>query len=500
MIRSRRPGAAPAHVTTARQAVSPASGKAAASSQLSAAGLGWTLIAGTTTRSANVPCVGEPRMSNVSAARAPRRRPRRAPSRSRPRRRAAMPSTPVTDRRDAACAVGAERHGDRRGGITPDPPVAAVERGGDEVDHDLAGAGFRAGRFVRSRSGARSRRASDVLHAWPHPCPIRSPRGLTRRCATSSPSSSRSTPSTPTSCPAGRASWRSPASSPAGSSAPASRRASTRSHPAGPNVIGVARGSGGGRTLLLNGHTDTVGHDGYERPLEPRIEGDRLYGRGSFDMKGGTAAALWACAEAAAARAGGRRDGRRRVRRGVREHRHPGRRARRCAADAAIVTEPTGLEVCGRAQGLRLARDRDRRSRRARLAAAARRGRDREGRPRSHRHRASSAARLAAGPGHALLGTGLGARLADRGRAGALELPRALPRAARAPHRARRGRRARRARRCASSCRGRARRSRAARRGAHDARAAALRDRARRGDRAPRARRTPSACSAARRR
>ena len=65
------------------------------------------------------------------------------------------------------------------------------------------------------------------------------------------------------------------------------------------NVIGVARGRGGGRSLLLNGHTDTVGHDGYERPLEPRVEGDRLYGRGSFDMKGGTAAALWACAEAA---------------------------------------------------------------------------------------------------------------------------------------------------------------------------------------------------------
>ena len=65
------------------------------------------------------------------------------------------------------------------------------------------------------------------------------------------------------------------------------------------NVIGVARGSGGGRTLLLNGHTDTVGHDGYERPLEPRVEGDRLYGRGGFDMKGGVAAALWACAEAA---------------------------------------------------------------------------------------------------------------------------------------------------------------------------------------------------------
>jgi acetylornithine deacetylase len=29
--------------------------------------------------------------------------------------------------------------------------------------------------------------------------------------------------------------------------------------PGRPNVIGVARGSGGGRTLMLNGHLDTVG-------------------------------------------------------------------------------------------------------------------------------------------------------------------------------------------------------------------------------------------------
>ena len=45
--------------------------------------------------------------------------------------------------------------------------------------------------------------------------------------------------------------------------------------PGRPNVIGIARGSGGGRTLLLNAHTDTVGVAGMERPHEPR-RGERV--------------------------------------------------------------------------------------------------------------------------------------------------------------------------------------------------------------------------------
>lgn len=58
-----------------------------------------------------------------------------------------------------------------------------------------------------------------------------------------------------------------------------------------PNVVGVRRGSGGGRSILLNAHIDTVAsgdpaawtHD----PLSGAVEGDLLYGRGSCDMKGG---------------------------------------------------------------------------------------------------------------------------------------------------------------------------------------------------------------------
>ena len=55
--------------------------------------------------------------------------------------------------------------------------------------------------------------------------------------------------------------------------------------PARPNVVARARGTGNGRWLLLNAHMDTVGLAGMEQPLEPRVEGDRLYGRGAYDMK-----------------------------------------------------------------------------------------------------------------------------------------------------------------------------------------------------------------------
>jgi acetylornithine deacetylase len=70
--------------------------------------------------------------------------------------------------------------------------------------------------------------------------------------------------------------------------------------PGRPNVVGVARGTGGGRTLLLNGHMDTVGVAGMPEGHRPRIEREagRLYGRGAYDMKGGLAACMLAVAEA----------------------------------------------------------------------------------------------------------------------------------------------------------------------------------------------------------
>lgn len=65
-----------------------------------------------------------------------------------------------------------------------------------------------------------------------------------------------------------------------------------------PNVVGIARGTGGGKTLLLNGHMDTVGIAGMTNAHRPVIKDSRMYGRGAYDMKSGLAACMIAVAEA----------------------------------------------------------------------------------------------------------------------------------------------------------------------------------------------------------
>jgi len=63
--------------------------------------------------------------------------------------------------------------------------------------------------------------------------------------------------------------------------------------PGRPNVVGVLKGAGGGRSLILNGHTDTVGVNYFEGdPFNPVVRDGRLHGRGSIDMKGGLAATM----------------------------------------------------------------------------------------------------------------------------------------------------------------------------------------------------------------
>ncbi|MGO9413243.1 MAG: M20/M25/M40 family metallo-hydrolase [Spirochaetia bacterium] len=111
-----------------------------------------------------------------------------------------------------------------------------------------------------------------------------------------------------------------------------------------PNVIAIARGSGGGKTLMLNAHMDTVGVAGMENPFRPIVRNDRLCGRGSMDTKSALAAFMMAVAAA--------------KKRGLRgaavltavvdeEYASVGTEAvvKRWKADAALVGEPTGLQI-----------------------------------------------------------------------------------------------------------------------------------------------------------
>lgn len=71
--------------------------------------------------------------------------------------------------------------------------------------------------------------------------------------------------------------------------------------PGRPSIIATARGTGGGRSLLLNGHLDTVGVDTYEGDaFAGEVRDGSVFGRGAFDMKAGLAAIMVAAARAVA--------------------------------------------------------------------------------------------------------------------------------------------------------------------------------------------------------
>lgn len=115
--------------------------------------------------------------------------------------------------------------------------------------------------------------------------------------------------------------------------------------PRRPSVIGIARGTGGGRSLMLNAHMDTVGVVGMERPHDPYIQDNRLYGRGAYDMKGGLAAIM--AAGSAAKQLQLRGDV---IVTAVADEEYASigtsSIVKSWHADAAIVTEPTDLNIC----------------------------------------------------------------------------------------------------------------------------------------------------------
>lgn len=112
-----------------------------------------------------------------------------------------------------------------------------------------------------------------------------------------------------------------------------------------PSVVGVVPGKGGGRTLMLNAHMDTVGAGGMRDPFKPAVVSGRIYGRGAYDMKGSLAAIMVAAKEAKRLELQGDllitavAD---------EEVASLGTSAvlERYKADAAIVTEPTELRLC----------------------------------------------------------------------------------------------------------------------------------------------------------
>jgi acetylornithine deacetylase len=114
------------------------------------------------------------------------------------------------------------------------------------------------------------------------------------------------------------------------------------------NVVGILKGTGSGRSLLLNAHMDTVGVEGMViDPFGAEIHDGRLYGRGSQDMKGSLAAMLGV---AKAFTDGGVELAGDLLITAVADEEYASlgieHLVQQVKADAAIVTEPTDLALC----------------------------------------------------------------------------------------------------------------------------------------------------------
>jgi acetylornithine deacetylase len=112
-------------------------------------------------------------------------------------------------------------------------------------------------------------------------------------------------------------------------------------------AVGTLKGTGGGRSLMLNGHADTVGVDGMPEPFSAIVRNGRLYGRGAHDMKGSLAACIGAAKALVDARARLKGD---LVIAAVADEEYGSLGTTdlvgRYRVDAAIVTEPTNLDIC----------------------------------------------------------------------------------------------------------------------------------------------------------
>jgi acetylornithine deacetylase len=72
----------------------------------------------------------------------------------------------------------------------------------------------------------------------------------------------------------------------------------TESYEGRPNILATSKGKGGGRSVLLNGHTDVIpagpAESWTDDPWAANIRDNRIYGRGACDMKSGVASQVLA--------------------------------------------------------------------------------------------------------------------------------------------------------------------------------------------------------------
>jgi acetylornithine deacetylase len=113
------------------------------------------------------------------------------------------------------------------------------------------------------------------------------------------------------------------------------------------NVVAVLRGTGGGRSLMLNGHMDTVGVEGMSiEPFRPVLKDGFLHGRGTCDMKGAIAAMIGAAKSLAGSQSKLRGD---LILSFVVDEEHTSvgiaKLVEEYRADAAIVGEPTDMKI-----------------------------------------------------------------------------------------------------------------------------------------------------------
>jgi acetylornithine deacetylase len=116
--------------------------------------------------------------------------------------------------------------------------------------------------------------------------------------------------------------------------------------PGRPNVVAELEGKAPGRSLLFCGHIDTVGVAGMPAPFSAEERDGRIYGRGAQDMKAGVAAMIDAAR--VIVESGGLDAGKLIIACVVdEEHASIGAEAlvTKWRADAAVVTEPTDMQV-----------------------------------------------------------------------------------------------------------------------------------------------------------